>query len=150
MSMFRGHFEHAIDAKGRTSLPARFREVLGGGDLRLVVTPALGDPCLDVHPMRAWEELEARLAQLNEFDADVIAFRRLYVSAAVECDLDRQGRLLVPPSMREHAELTKDVLWAGMGQKAELWSSQLWSRAQKKTVEQQHELRASIARLLST
>lgn len=149
--MFRGHFEHAIDAKGRTSLPARFRDVLAGGsDLRLVITPALGDPCLDVYPMRSWEDLESRLAQLNEFDAEVIAFRRLYVSAAVECDLDKQGRVLVPPSMREHGQLAKDVLWAGMGQKAELWSLERWTLAQKKTLEQQHELRASIARLLSS
>lgn len=151
MSSFRGHFEHAIDAKGRTSLPARYRDVLAGvSDPRMVVTPALGDPCLDVYPMRSWEELEARLGRLNEFDADVIAFRRLYVSAAVECELDRQGRILVPPSMREHAQLAKDVLWAGMGQKAELWSLELWTHAQQKTVEQQHDLRASIARLLSS
>jgi MraZ protein len=143
--MFRGHFEHAIDAKGRTSLPARFRDVLTPGDLRLVLTPALGDSCLDVYPMRAWEELEQKLARLNEFEADVILFRRLYVSAAVECELDKQGRVLVPPTMRDHASLQKDVLWAGMGQKAELWSVERWSENQRKSVEELQRLRASIA-----
>ena len=132
--MFRGHFEHAIDDKGRTSLPARFRDVLAAtGDARLVVTPALGDHCLDVYPVKAWEELEAKLAALNAFDAEVIEFRRFYVSAAVECELDKQGRILVPPSLREHAELAKDVVWAGMGRTAELWSKERWQAAHAMT-----------------
>jgi len=134
-----------MDAKGRTSLPARFRDALDQGDARLVLTPALGDPCLDVYPMLAWEQLEARIATLNEFEDDVIAFRRLYVSAAVECELDKQGRVLVPPSLREHASVSKDVLWAGMGQKAELWSLKLWRDNQQKSAEELKRLRASIA-----
>jgi MraZ protein len=129
--MFRGHFEHAIDTKGRTSLPSRFRDVLAAAsDLRLVVTPALFDPCLHVYPMRAWEELEAKIARLPQFDGHVVAFRRRYVSAAVECELDKQGRILVPPSLRDHAALHKEVLWAGMGQTAELWSKERWRAAQ--------------------
>jgi len=134
-----------MDAKGRTSLPARFRDALEQSDARLVLTPALGDPCLDVYPILAWEQLEARLATLNEFEEDVISFRRLYVSAAVECDLDKQGRVLVPPSHREHASLSKDVLWAGMGQKAELWSLQQWRDNQQKSTDELKRLRASIA-----
>lgn len=147
--MFRGHFEHAIDDKGRTSLPARFRDVLAAtGDARLVVTPALGDPCLDVYPVKAWEELEAKLAALNAFDAEVIEFRRFYVSAAVECELDKQGRILVPPSMREHARMEKNVLWLGHGQKAELWAHEEWSQLQKKkSAEDLKALRAAMGRL---
>ena len=87
-TMFRGQFEHAIDAKGRTSLPARYRDVLAAtNDLRLVVTPALFDPCLKVYPMKAWEELEAKIAALPEFDPNAILLRRRFLSAAVECDL---------------------------------------------------------------
>lgn len=147
--MFRGHFEHAIDDKGRTSLPARFRDVLGPtNDFRLVLTPALGDPCLDVYPMRAWEELEAKLAQLNAFDPQVIEFRRFYVSAAVECELDKQGRILVPPSLREHAALTKTVMWLGHGQKAELWSKEQWEGlARQKNPAELRDLRAAMGRL---
>jgi MraZ protein len=147
--MFRGHFEHAIDDKGRTSLPARFRDVLGPtNDFRLVLTPALGDPCLDVYPMRAWEELEAKLAQLNAFDPQVIEFRRFYVSAAVECELDKQGRILVPPSLREHAALTKTVMWLGHGQKAELWSKEQWEGlARLKNPAELGDLRAAMGRL---
>jgi MraZ protein len=146
--MFRGHYEHAIDDKGRTSLPARFRDVLSSTDLRLVVTPALGDPCLDVYPMRAWEQLEAKLAQLNAFDPQVIEFRRFYVSAAVECELDKQGRILVPTSLRDHAGLTKSVLWLGHGEKAELWSREQWEALSKqKSAVDLRELRAAMGRL---
>jgi len=147
--MFRGHFEHAIDDKGRTSLPVRFRDVLAGAsDPRLVMTPALGDPCLDVYPIKAWEELEAKLSQLNAFDAQVIDFRRFYVSAAVECELDKQGRILVPPTLRDHASLSKNVLWLGHGQKAELWSREQWEAlSRQKSAADLRELRASLGKL---
>ncbi len=129
--MFRGQFEHAIDAKGRTSLPARYRDVLGGGnDLRLVLTRALFDRCLHLYPMRAWEELEAKIAEMPQFDPNVVAFRRRYLSAAVECELDKQGRILIPPGLRDYAELAKEVIWAGMGRTAELWSRERWEAAQ--------------------
>src|SRR5689334_10748950 len=144
--MFRGHFEHAIDAKGRTSIPSRFRDVLGGSsDVRLVVTPALFDPCLHVHPMRAWEELEAKIAGLPQFDPNVVAFRRRYVSAAVECEIDKQGRILIPPALREHAELSKEVIWAGMGKTAELWSAERWKKAQTLTEGELASLKNAIA-----
>jgi MraZ protein len=126
--MFRGQFEHAIDAKGRTSFPSRFRDVLGG-EQGLVLTRAVFDRCLHLYPLRGWEELEAKIAEMPQFDANVVAFRRIYLSAAVECELDKQGRILVPPSLREHAELGKDVVWAGMGRTAELWSKERWQAA---------------------
>jgi MraZ protein len=130
-TMFRGQFEHAIDAKGRTSFPSRFRDVLAaGGDLRIVLTRALFDRCLHLYPMRAWEDLEAKIAQMPQFEPNVVAFRRRYLSAAVECEIDKVGRVLIPPSLREHAELEKEVLWAGMGRTAELWSRARWQDAQ--------------------
>ena len=96
-TMFRGQFTHSIDAKGRTSLPSRFRDQLvQSAESRLVLTPALFDPCIHVFPYRAWEEFEARVASMPQFDPNVVRLRRLYVSAAVDCDLDKQGRVLVP------------------------------------------------------
>ncbi|MEJ7732568.1 MAG: hypothetical protein WKG00_25605, partial [Polyangiaceae bacterium] len=83
-------------------------------------------------PVKAWEELESKLAQLNAFDAEVIEFRRFYVSAAVECELDKQGRVLIPPGLRVHAGMDKSVLWAGHGQKAELWALEQWQQLSKK------------------
>jgi MraZ protein len=150
-TMFRGQFEHAIDAKGRTSLPARYRDVLAAdGDVRLVVTSAsvFEDPCLHVYPMRAWEDLEAKIADLPRFDPNLVAFRRHYVSAAVECELDKQGRILIPPSLREHAALAKDVLWAGMGRMAELWAKERWTRALELSEAERHALKNVIAEQL--
>ena len=145
-TMFRGHFEHSIDAKGRTSLPARFRDLLADtGDLRLVITPALFDPCLHAHPMRAWEALEEKIAALPQFDPNVVAFRRRYVSAAVECELDKQGRLLVPPALRDHAGFQKEVLWAGMGPTIELWSKERWQAAQKMSDTQLADFKTAIS-----
>lgn len=120
--MFRGRYEHAVDAKGRTSLPARFREVLAsGGDSRLILTTGL-DPCVVAYPLCEWLAFEERLAALPKFDHSVAMLRRIYVSGAVECDMDKLGRLLVPSTLRDHAKLKRDALWAGMGKHIELWS----------------------------
>ena len=147
--MFRGHFEHAIDAKGRTSLPSRFRDVLAAtGDERMVLTPSPFDACLHLFPMKAWEEFEAKIAALPQFEPNVIKLRRLYVSAAVECEVDKHGRVLVPNSLREHAMLQKDVLWAGMGQMVELWAREKWNEVQAMTAEERARFRRAVAEQL--
>jgi len=129
--MFRGQFTHSVDAKGRISLPARFRDVLlADGDARFVLTPALFDPCLHLYPMRAWEEFEQKVSELPSLDPNAVRFRRMYVSAAVECELDKAGRVLVPTHLRERAELDKsEAIWAGMGRILELWSRARWDAA---------------------
>lgn len=129
--MFRGVYEHQIDAKGRTSLPARLRETLvGGWDERLIITTAL-DPCLHAYPVREWEQLELALARRNPLEPGVKTLMRLYVASAQECPLDKLGRLVIPPSLRAHAGLDKDVVWAGMVKVIELWSREGWARAQE-------------------
>lgn len=144
--MFRGQFTHSIDAKGRTSLPSRFRDQLTAtGEARLILTPALMEPCIHVFPLRAWEEFEAKVASLPQFDARVVRLRRLYVSAAVDCDLDGQGRVLVPPQLREHATLSKDVVWAGVGNKAELWAKDRWTAANAATAEELADLQRQLS-----
>ncbi|RYZ39323.1 MAG: transcriptional regulator MraZ [Myxococcaceae bacterium] len=128
--MFRGVYEHQIDAKGRTSLPARLRETLVGTyDERLIVTTAL-DPCLHAYPVREWEALETALARRNPMEPGVKTLMRLYVASAQECPLDKLGRLLIPPSLRTYAKLEKDVVWAGMVKVIELWSLDGWAKAQ--------------------
>jgi MraZ protein len=124
--MFRGRYEHTIDAKGRTSLPARYRDVLAGmGERRIVLTNAL-DKCLNAYAMPKWIEFEDKIAKLPRFDPAVQQLKRIYVSGAVECEIDDSGRILVPPTLRDWAGLTKDVLWAGSGEYAELWDKKTW------------------------
>jgi MraZ protein len=144
--MFRGQFVHSIDAKGRISLPARLRDGLtADGDARLVLTPALFDPCLHLYPLREWEAFERKVSDLPSLDANVVRFRRMYVSAAVECEVDRSGRVLVPPHLREKASLDKDVVWAGMGRILELWSKSRWDAALAMTPEQEAEFKKAVA-----
>jgi MraZ protein len=110
-----------VDAKGRTSFPAAFREVLNTkGDARLVVTTGL-DACLVAYPMSEWLAFEDRLAALPQFDRNVAMLRRIYVSGAIECEVDKVGRLLIPAGLRKHAGLGREALWAGMGRYIELW-----------------------------
>src|ERR1700761_986830 len=111
-SMFLGRYEHTIDAKGRTSLPARYRDVLSSiGERRIVLTSAL-DPCLVAYTAPEWNAFEEKLAKLPQFDKAVQKLKRIYVSGAVEVEVDDSGRILVPPTLRDHAQLSKDVLWA--------------------------------------
>jgi MraZ protein len=124
--MFRGRYEHTIDQKGRTSLPARYREVLASiGEKRVVLTSGL-DPCLVAYTMPEWLSFEERIGKLSQFDRAVQKLRRIYVSGAVECDVDDSGRVLVPGTLRDHARLKKEVLWAGAGRYAELWDKDTW------------------------
>jgi len=131
--VFRGLHEHTIDAKGRTSFPLRFREILGqiaesaeGGD-KFILTTGI-DRCLVAYPLAAWQQFEERLAGLSHFDPAVVQLKRIYVAGATECSLDKHGRLMVPPMLREYAGLQKDVVWAGMVNTIELWAKELWSQ----------------------
>lgn len=143
--MFRGQFIHSVDAKGRISLPVRFRELIQAhGDARLVLAPDPFDCCLHLYPVRAWDEFEAKVTAMPSMARHAVRFRRLYVSAAVECELDSSGRVLVPPHLRERAKLDKDAVWAGMGQKIELWSKGEWDRAIEMTPAEADELRAAL------
>ena len=129
--MFRGVYEHQVDAKGRTSLPARLRETLVGAyDERLILTTAL-DPCLHAYPVREWEALETALGRRSLMEPGVKTLMRLYVASAQECPLDKLGRILIPPSLRAHAKLEKDLVWVGMVKVIELWSRDGWAKAQE-------------------
>ena len=119
--MFRGRHEHAVDAKGRTSLPARFREVLAAqGETRIVVTVSL-DGCLAAYPMREWEAFEEKLISLPSLDEEMTELKRQLVGNAVECDIDKLGRLMLPTTLRELAGISRNVLWMGMISYIEVW-----------------------------
>ncbi len=143
--MFRGQFAHSIDAKGRISVPSRFRDaLLRDGEPRFVVTPAPFDPCLHVYPMPAWEKVEQQVAELPSMDPHIVRFRRMYVSAAVECELDKAYRVLVPPSLRERAGLEKEVLWAGVGRFIELWSKSRFDDVMAISPEEQEAFKRAV------
>ena len=146
--MFRGQHQHAIDGKGRTSLPARFREVLATlTDSRLIVTTGL-DPCLVAYSMESWAAFEQALKSKPSFNRSVKAIRRIYFSAATECDVDKLGRILLPSYLRAHARLENDVLWCGSGDFIELWNPEDFA-AQRHRLLESPESRAAIEDELS-
>jgi MraZ protein len=146
--LFRGRYEHSIDAKGRTSVPSRFREVMTAqGESKLVLTTGL-DTCLVAYPMAEWIAFERRLLELPQFDADVVMLKRIYVSGAVECEVDKVGRLLIPASLRKHARLTRDALWAGMGSYIELWAKESFENLRQEVLTDD-DRRVAIAKRLA-
>ncbi len=147
--MFRGQFLHNIDDKGRVSLPARFREALEStGDRRVVLAPWPFEPCLHLHPLQAWEEFENKISALPRLDRTINQFRRLHISRALDMDVDGSGRVRVAPELRAHAELSKEVLWVGMGPHIELWSKQRYDELTAMTPEQFTEFQDKVEELI--
>lgn len=128
--MFRGHFRHTIDPKGRLSIPAKFRDALaeGFGD-KLVIVP--NDNALDVHPLKVWEELEARVNALPRLDPDARRFRHVYLSLGLDVTLDPQGRIQISPDYRDRSGLVKDVVIIGMTNSFEIWDTGRWAHYQR-------------------
>ncbi|HVM98356.1 MAG TPA: division/cell wall cluster transcriptional repressor MraZ [Candidatus Acidoferrales bacterium] len=130
--MFRGTFEHTVDEKGRVSIPSRFRELLQAtGDDRVVITNfQMGDaPCLDAYPYADWEKLEADLIKKPQFKRNLLTFVTFYTSHAQVCEIDKQGRILLPPTLREYAGLKKDVVVASALQKFRIFDRDVWKQA---------------------
>ena len=117
--MFMGEYNHAIDTKGRLIIPSKFREELGE---EFVVTKGL-DGCLFVFPNEAWQEFENKLRSLPLANKSA---RQFFVAGASSCELDKQGRILLPSSLREFAGLEKEVVLTGMLNRVEIWSKEKW------------------------
>lgn len=120
--MFIGEFNHNVDDKGRMSIPSRFRDNLGE---KFYVTKGL-DNCLFVFPVDEWKAFEAKLNKLPLAKANARAFVRTFYSGAMECGLDKQGRINVSSNLREHGELEKEVCIIGVGTRIEIWSKSNW------------------------
>ncbi|MEY8426433.1 division/cell wall cluster transcriptional repressor MraZ [Lachnospiraceae bacterium 46-15] len=120
--MFMGEYNHSIDTKGRLIIPSRFREELGD---EFVVTKGL-DGCLFVFPNSRWAAFEEKLEKLPLTNKSARQFSRFFVSGATPCELDKQGRVLLPQTLREFARLEKDVVLAGMLNRIEIWSKSKW------------------------
>lgn len=131
-----GEYQHTIDDKGRLIMPAKFRDDLGE---KFVVTKGL-DGCLFVYEMDEWQVLETKLRNLPFTKADARAFARFFFSGATECELDKQGRILLPTNLRDHAQLQKDVFIIGVSSRLEIWSKEVWEDYSSKTEASYEEL----------
>ncbi len=139
-----------MDEKGRVSLPSRFRDVLSTqADSRLVLTTNV-DPsgqCLVAYPLQEWQTFQERIATLPQFDESVIRLKRLHIAGATECTTDRQGRILIPPVLREYAGLKAQVLFAGLGSNIEIWDRKRWEEERTRAKESLGAINEALARL---
>ena len=120
--MFQGDFRHSLDAKGRVIMPAKFREELGN---KFYITRGM-DKNLQIYSCEEWEKLYQKLTTLPMIDRNSRALKHLFISGCVECEADKQGRILIPQSLRMYASLDRDVAIVGDGEKVEIWNAAKW------------------------
>ncbi len=121
MSMFMGEYNHTIDSKGRIIVPAKLRETLGE---EFIVTLGL-DGCLFVYPNEEWQTFVQQLKNLPG-SKNARQLQRYFMAGAANCEVDKQGRILIPVKLREQAGLEKDVVFVGVLSKIEIWSKERW------------------------
>lgn len=128
--MFQGEYINNMDDKGRVSIPSSFREALRAryDDERFVIARDAFDDCLRAYPLQEWRRLLDKLSQQPVNNRAVRSFSRRVVSSAVEYAVDKQGRVLMPHSLREHAGLVKSVVFAGLTNCFEIWDEQRWKQ----------------------
>jgi MraZ protein len=125
--MFRGSFTLTMDDKGRLALPARYREILlSENQGHLICTIDLHDPCLLLYPLAEWEEIEEKLKSLSSLNPQERRLQRLLLGNATDCDMDKNGRILVPAPLRQHAGLSKNIRLVGQLNKFEIWDEAAW------------------------
>lgn len=121
--MFIGEYNHNLDQKGRIAVPVKFRTELGSS---AIVTKGL-DSCLFVYPKEEWNKMTDKLAALPVSSSSARSFSRLMLSGAMEVEIDKQGRALLPGYLREYADLKDAVVMAGVLNRVEIWDKQRWA-----------------------
>ena len=119
---FLGEYEATVDAKGRFLLPGGIKKQLPEGENSLVLSRGF-EKCLNLYPLKTWEGIVEKLNKLNDFDAKVRQFKLLFLGGATEVELDSAGRMLLPPSLKEHAGLTKDIVLVCSLDKIAIWDA---------------------------
>ncbi len=127
--MFLGEYKYTIDNKKRLAIPTKFRQALAK---KAVITRGL-DNCLFLYPVKEWEKLAKKLSQLPLAQADARGFVRIMLAGAMEVNLDRLGRILVPDYLKKYAGLSKKAVVAGLYNRIEIWDEKKWNTYKKKT-----------------
>jgi MraZ protein len=117
-----GEYQHALDSKGRLFIPVKLRDDLGE---RFIITRGL-DQCLFVYPPNEWSNLEQKLKDLPLSKGEARAFVRFFFAGATECELDKQGRVLVPPYLRAYAGIERETVILGVSNRVEIWNQATW------------------------
>lgn len=120
--MLIGEYKHSVDTKGRVFVPSKFRDDLGE---KFIVSKGIGN-CLFVFSAEEWNNFSSKLRSLPISDTAVQNFLRMLFASACECELDKQGRTLIPQRLRDHAKISQDAVIIGLMTRAEIWSSENW------------------------
>ncbi len=141
--MFIGEYSHSIDSKKRLAVPVKFRSDLKN---KIVVTRGL-DKCLFIYPMKVWEELADKLGNLPVGESGTRSFIRLMLAGAVDADVDKQGRILIPDYLKEYAGLQKNVVIAGLYNRLEIWDEKKWNEYKKGAEKNSDEIAEQLGKL---
>ncbi len=145
-SRFRSRSEHSLDTKGRLNLPSRFRDVLAQfGSNMLILVPWIEH--LRIYPLSEWEVMEDRLMDKGKEDPGLARFSRMVLSGATDCKTDKQGRLLIPVSLRTEIQMSKDVVLTGRRDWIEIWDKEAWQKEMQSTRETFDTLDEGLAKL---
>jgi MraZ protein len=128
---FRGNSFHSLDDKGRLIIPARFRHVLSQSNVDGVMASKM-DGAIFCYTFEQWQKIEERILNLATKSENMRRFRRIFIGGAFECALDKQGRILIPPSLREHAGLNKEIVLVGVLDHFEIWGRENWAEEDAK------------------
>lgn len=141
--MFIGEYSHSIDSKKRLAVPFKFRNDLKN---KIVVTRGL-DKCLFVYPMKTWGELANKLGTLPVGESGTRSFTRLMLAGAVDAEVDKQGRILIPDYLKEYAGLKKNVVVAGLYNRLEIWDEKKWNEYKNKAEKNSDEIAEQLGKL---
>lgn len=141
---FRGQSIHRLDAKGRLRIPTKFREVLQKHYTDTLIVTQWG-PCLGAFPLELWDQIEQKAANFSLVDPSQQDFKRYFISSAQECPFDSQGRILIPPVLRDYAGLDQEVFLAGTLNNFEIWDKGRWDRQMESNREKHQEIMETMA-----
>lgn len=142
--MFLGNYQHALDEKSRLTIPSKFREGLG---THFFATTGL-DRAIFVYSLDEWKKLEEQLRKLPMTNSEARAFNRVFFGNALECEPDKQGRILIPPHLKKHALLEKEAVVVGVSTRVEIWSREQWDQYQEQAVNVYEQTAEHLERLL--
>jgi len=145
--MFNGRFHHTLDAKGRVSVPTLFRKVLETSYEEKLTVTADVDGCVVCYPPDEWRRIEEKVRSMPTIPGDVKDFLRFFFSSAVDCPLDKPGRILLPAHLRQYAKLNRDVVMIGVMNKIEIWDERQWNAKQDHVINNKEQISSALGQL---
>ena len=144
INVFRGQYIHKISSSGRTSMPIRFREILRKKYKTNKIIISSFDQCAVGYPLSEWEKLESKISELPQFKTDIVEFERYLIGNANECEIDTEGRIMIPTAIRKGLTIKSSIVYVGMLSRFEIWSEKAWEPNNKTSFKKFQKSRETI------